>query len=129
MFASVCPLYPPSVDDYYYLLWSQHINKIIKKKFCPFKRYQYFHYNIKICTEFQLKCATCFCCTNYQDTPSSNILYPNTTFWTGNFLNFGSKRLYCTTILAIQKITFQKIVSKMHIFTSKNDKFGPFFKF
>ena len=30
---SVCPLYPPSVDDYYYLLYSQHIDKIIKKKF------------------------------------------------------------------------------------------------
>ena len=30
---SVCPLYPPSVDDYYYLLYSQHIDKIIKNFF------------------------------------------------------------------------------------------------
>ena len=74
------------------LLYSQHIDKIIIF-FYPFKGYQYFDYNIKICTEFQLKCATCFHSINYQYTPSFNILYPNTTFWTGNFFNFGSKRL------------------------------------
>ena len=121
------PCIPHSVDDYSYLLCSQHIDKII---------IFFVHLNdtntlIKILNINRISIEMGNVFPLYKLPIYTVIQYFISKY---NFLdvylfNFGSKRLYCTTILAIRKITFQKMLSKMPIFTSKNEKFRPFFKF